>query len=175
MLEAAGLPPAQHPNPGLGTQVGRHFLAERAVQDFPGGLLGAEQVGNVQHLDVRVNGGVVAIGSVCHLDSTATHLVQAVIGVAQSATIDQVHHQRAFGRGLHLGFEDLVHAVDEVKAGCAFGQRQADLDGLFSLGRQGRAKGQGNRQACHKAGQNGTAEQGGSVLHLRSPGLGNKG
>src|SRR5467141_3629008 len=92
------------------------------------------EVGNVQHLYVRIEGGVVTVRGIRHLYRAAPHQMHTAIGISKRAAIDNLNSQRTVGPSLHVALEALIHAIDEVSARSVLGQRQTDLDVFLSIG-----------------------------------------
>ena len=128
------LPPSKDTDLGLGPKTCGQLLPKWPVENPPGALLGREEVGNVQHLYVRIDGGVVTVRGIRHLYRAAPHQMHTAIGISKRAAIDNLNSQRTVGPSLHVALEALIHAIDEVSARSVLGQRQTDLDVFLSIG-----------------------------------------
>src|SRR5262249_56058668 len=100
VFETTGLPPSKDTDSRLAAQILGKLLSKRPVENLPGVLLCREQVGNIQHLDFRIDRGVVAIRGVRHLNRAVPHLVHAADWIAKRATVDDLNVQPALRPGL---------------------------------------------------------------------------
>src|SRR6266853_333982 len=135
VLETTRLPPSKDTNPSLGPEILSELLPKGPVENLPCILLCREEVGNVKHLDIRIDRGVVAIRGIRHFYGTVPHLVHTADRISKRAAVDNLNSQRAGGPGFDVAFKDLVHAIDEINARHVFGESQSDLNVFLSTGR----------------------------------------